>query len=173
MSNCSKKPYTIQHILDTDIDDLATIPDFFIGVRTVEEPATGATIATPVRIPGARVMPTGNLANVVALDANNTALEIPENQVLPGYLDAQPGGNVMRIAGDGHAAQFLMISNYANGKVLIQATGFLTIPAGHRYIPLQQYYLGTNGEPVTDETQTGQKLFFVLDDYVLNINGDF
>lgn len=173
MSNCSKKPYTIQHILDTDIDDLATVPDFFIGVRTVEEPGTGVIKATPVRIPGARVMPTGNLANVVALDANNTALVIPEKQVLGGYLDAQPGGNVMRLAGEGHAAKFLMISNYANGKVLIQTTGFLTIPAGHQYIPLQQYYLGENGEPVTDETITGQKLFIPLDTYVLNINGEF
>lgn len=173
MNNCKNKPYTIQHILDTDIDDLATIPDFFIGVRTVEEPATGVTVATPVRIPGARVMPTGNLANVVALDANNTALEIPENQVLAGYFDAQPGGNVMRLADSTHAAQFLMLDNYANGKVLVQATGFLTIPAGHQYIPLQQYYLGDNGEPVTDSTVTGQKLFFVLDDYTLNINGDF
>lgn len=173
MNNCKNKPYTIQHILDTDIDDLATIPDFFIGVRTVEEPATGVTVATPVRIPGARVMPTGNLANVVALDANNTALEIPENQVLAGYFDAQPGGNVMRLADSTHAAQFLMLDNYANGKVLAQTTGFLTIPAGHQYIPLQQYYLGDNGEPVTDSTVTGQKLFFVLDDYTLNINGDF
>lgn len=173
MSKCDNKPYTIQHILDTDIDDLATIPDFFIGVRTVENPADGTTIATPVRIPGARVMPTGNLANVVALNANNTALEIPENQVLAGYLDAQPGGNVMRVAGVSHPAQFLMLDNYANGKVLVQATGFLTFPNGHNYIPLQQYYLGDNGEPVTDETVTGQKLFFPLDEYTLNINGEF
>lgn len=173
MSKCDNKPYTIQHILDTDIDDLATIPDFFIGVRTVENPADGTTIATPVRIPGARVMPTGNLANVVALNANNTALEIPDNQVLAGYFDAQPGGNIMRVAGQSHAAQFMMLDNYANGKVLVQATGFLTFPNGHNYIPLQQYYLGDNGEPVTDSTVTGQKLFFVLDENTLNINGDF
>lgn len=173
MKQCNNKPYTIQHILDTDIDDLATIPDFFIGVRTVEEPGTGAIVATPVRIPGARVMPTGNLANVVAIDSNNTALEIPENQVLAGYLDAQPGGNVMRLADDTHPAQFLMLGSYTNGKMLIQTTGFLTIQAGHQYIPLQQYYLGANGEPVTDSTVTGQKLFIPLDEYVLNVNGEF
>lgn len=173
MKRCDNKPYTIQHILDTDIDDLATIPDFFIGVRTVEEPGTGAIVATPVRVPGARVMPTGNLANVVAIDSNNTALEIPENQVLAGYLDAQPGGNVMRLADDTHPAQFLMLGSYTNGKMLIQTTGFLTIQAGHQYIPLQQYYLGENGEPVTDSTVTGQKLFIPLDEYVLNVNGEF
>lgn len=173
MSKCDNQPYTIQHILDTDIDDLATVPDYFIGVRTLQSPSDGNTIATPVRIPGARVMPTGNLANVVALNSNNPALEIPENQVLAGYLDAQPGGNVMKLATTSHPAQFLMLSNYANGKVLVQTTGFLTIPAGHNYIPLQQYYLGDNGEPVTDETITGQKLFIPLDEYTLNVNGDF
>lgn len=171
--NCNKKPYTVEHILDVDIDDLATIPDYFVGVRTVEDPSTGAVKATPVRVPGARVMPTGNLANVIAINTNNTALEIPENQVLGGYLDTQPGGNVMRLADATHAAQFLMIGNYTNEKMLIQTTGFLTIPAGHSYIPLQQYWLGEDGQPVTDSSITGQKLFMPLDDYVLSINGEF
>ena len=172
MKECNK-PYTITHIADLDIDDLATIPDYFLGVRAVESPTDGNTIYTPVRIPGARVMPTGNLANVTAMTTNNTALEIPKNQVAGGYFDAQPGGNVMRLANNAHHAMFLMIGNYTNGKMLIQTNGFLTIPAGHTYIPLQQYYLGDNGQPVTDSTITGQKLFFVLDDYTLNVNGDF
>lgn len=170
---CDKTPYTVQHIMDTDIDDLATVPDYFIGVRTVTNPADGSTIATPVRVPGARVMPTANLANVIALDSNNPSLEIPENQVLAGYFDAQPGANIMRLADSTHPALFLMVDNYTNGKVLVQATGFLTIQAGHQYIPLQQYYLGDNGEPVTDSTVTGQKLFMPLDSYTLMVNGDF
>lgn len=170
---CNKKPYTIEHVLDTDIDDLATIPDFFIGVRTLEDPSTGATIATPVRVPGARVMPTGNLANVTALDTNNTALEVPEGQVLAGYYDGQPGGNVMRLAGISHPAMFLMIGNYTNGKMLVQSTGFLDMPNGHSYIPLVQYYLGDNGEPITDSTITGQKLFIALNDHTLMVNGSF
>lgn len=165
-----KKPYTITHIADLDVDDLATTPDYFIGVRAVESPTDGNTIYTPVRIPGARVMPTGNLANVVALAANNPSLEIPENQVLGGYYDAQPGGNIMKLADATHHAMFLMIGNYANGKILVQTTGFLTFPQGHQYIPLQQYYLGENGQPVTDSTVTGQKLFFPVDDYTLIVN---
>lgn len=172
MKECNK-PYTITHVADLDIDDLATIPDYFLGIRAVESPTDGNTIYTPVRVPGARVMPTGNLANITALATNNTALEIPENQVLAGYLDGQPGGNIMRLADENHRAMFLMVKNYANGKMLVQANGFLTIPAGHQYIKLQQYYLGENGQPVTDSSITGQKLFFVLDDYTLNINGDF
>ena len=172
MKECNK-PYTITHIADLDIDDLATIPDYFLGIRSLESPTDGSTIYTPVRVPGARVMPTGNLANVTALTSNNSALEIPEKQVLAGYFDIQPGGSVMRLADSSHAAEFLMIGNYTNGKMLVQATGFLTFPQGHDYIPGQQYYLGDNGEPVTDSTITGQKLFKPFDEYVLNINGDF
>lgn len=172
MKDCNK-PYSVTHVADLDIDDLATIPDYFLGIRAVESENDGNTIYTPVRVPGAKVMPTANLANVVALASNNPALEIPENQVLAGYYDAQPGGNIMKLANASNNAQFLMLKNYTNGKMLIQATGFLTIPAGHQYIPLQQYYLGDNGQPVTDSTVTGQKLFIPLDDYTLNINGDF
>lgn len=172
MKECNK-PYTITHIADLDVDDLATTPDYFLGIRAVESPTDGNTIYTPVRVPGARVMPTGNLANVIAMTSNNQALEIPEKQILAGYYDAQPGGNIMKLADSAHHAQFMMIGNYTNGKILIQATGFLTFSQGHNYIPLQQYYLGNNGQPVTDSTITGQKLFFVLDDYTLNINGSF
>ena len=167
------KPYTITHIADLDIDDLATIPDYFLGIRAVESPSDGNIIYTPVRVPGARVMPTGNLANVTALTTNNPALEVPKNQVLAGYYDVQPGGNVMRLASNTHPAMFLMIGNYTNGKMLVQTTGFLTIPSGHNYIVGQQYYLGNDGQPVTDQSITGQKLFMPLDEYVLNINGNF
>lgn len=172
MKECNK-PYTTEHVLNLDVDDLATIPDFFLAVRTLEDPSTGATVATPVRVPGARVMPTGNLANVKAMTTNNTVINVPEKQVLAGYYDAQPGGNMMELADSTHPAMFLIIGNYTNGKALVQANGFLTFPQGHEYIPLRQYYLGDNGQPVTDSTITGQKLFFVLDDYTLNINGVF
>lgn len=171
--DCNKKPYTIESIHNVDIDDLATIPDYFIGARSVEDPSTGNTIITPVRIPGARVMPTGNLANVIALDTNNAALEVPEGQVLAGYYDVQPGGNVMRLADNTHPAEFLMLGSYTDGKMLVQTTGFLTINKGHQYIVGQQYYLSNDGLPTTDSTVTGQKLFKPLNDYTLSVNGDF
>ena len=172
MAECNK-PYTITYIADLDVDDLATAPDYFLGVRALEDPSDGNTIYTPIRIPGARVMPTGNLANVIALVTNNTALNIPEGQVRAGYIDTQPGGNIMKYAGSTNPAMFLMIGNYTNGKMLIQFTGFLTIPSGHNYITGTQYYLGEDGEPVTDNTITGQKLFKPLDDYTLEVNGEF
>ena len=173
MSQCDNKPYTITSINDVDIDDLATIPDYFFGLRSIYNEDTGNTILTPIRIPGVRVMPTGNLANVIAMDTNNTSLVIPENQVRAGYLDIQPGGNIMRLSDATHEAMFLMIGNYANGKMLIQTTGFLSIPAGHQYIVGTQYYADEDGAPTTDSTVTGQKLFMPLDDYTLSVNGDF
>lgn len=171
--NCNQKPYTVESIHNVDIDDLATIPDYFIGVREIADSQTGSSIMTPVRIPGERVMPTGNLANVTALTTNNDSLKIPEGQVLAGYYEAQPGGNVMRLADDSHKAQFIMISNYTNGKMLVQTTGFLHIPKGHQYIVGQTYWLGENGQPITDKAVTGQRLFVPLDEYTLNINMEF
>lgn len=172
MKDCDNKPYTIEHVLDLDVDDLASIPDYFLAVRTIEDPSTGTTIATPVRVPGARVMPTANLANVIAIVTNNEAINIPEGQVRAGHIDVQPGGNIVRYADETHKALFLMVSNYTNGKVLIQSTGFLRIPGGHQYIPATQYYVGDGGTPVTDDA-SGQKLFIPLDDTTLMINGDF
>lgn len=173
MTQCNNKPFETLHVSETDIDDLATPVDYFIGIRAVESATDGNTIYTPVRVPGEKVTPTGSLQNVVALDTNNSSLEIPEGQVLAGYYDLQPGGNIMQLADSTHAAQFLMISNYTSGKMLVQTTGFLTIPSGHSYIIGETYYLGEDGQPVTDSTITGQKLFTVLSEYVLNINGDF
>lgn len=172
MADC-RKPYTIMGANEIDIDNLGTIPDYFLGMREIEDESTGSTIITPVRVPGERVVPTGNLANVIALFTNNPDLNIPDNQVRAGYIDVQPGGNIMRYASSSNAPMFLMIKSIDNGKMLVQTTGFLTIPNGHQYNVAQQYYLGTNGEPVTDNTITGKKLFKPVDDYTLNINGDF
>lgn len=173
MSNCNNRPYTISHVSELDIDNLASAPDYFLGVRAVESPSDGNTIYTPVRVPGERVMPTGNLSNVIALDTNNPAIDVPEGQTLAGYYDFQPGGNIMRTAGPTHPAKFLMLGKYTGGKMLVQATGFLTFPNGHHYIPGETYYLGEDGQPVTDSSITGQKLFYVVNDTVININGDF
>ena len=47
MSIC-KKPFSVAHVSDLDIDDLATIPDYFLAVRSVEDEASGNTVYTPV-----------------------------------------------------------------------------------------------------------------------------
>ena len=110
---------------------------------------------------------------MISIIKNNTALNVPEHQVRAGYIDVQPGGNIMQYAGPSNAAQFLMLGDYSNGTMLVQATGFLYIPNGHQYLVGTQYYLGEDGEPVTDSTITGQKLFKPLDDHILNVNGEF
>lgn len=171
-NNCNKKPYTITHALDLDIDDLATPVDYFIGVRVLDDPTTGTAIATPVRVPGAKVAPTGNLANVTAIDTNNPSLNVPEKQVRGGYIDVQPGGNIMRLSSNAHPAMFLMVGAYGEDRMLVQTTGFLTISAGHQYIIGRQYYDDGTGTPTTSST-TGRKLFKPIDEYTLNVNGDF
>lgn len=71
-----------------------------------------------------------------------------------------------------HRAMFLMLGKHTEGKMLVQATGFLRLP-GHQYIPLSQYYADEQGMPTTDETVTGQKLFMPLDDLFILVNGEF
>lgn len=170
--NCNNKPYTVQSIHDVDVDDLATLPDYLFAVRKIDDASTGTSVMTPVLAPTSKIAPTANMANVVALVTNNTALEIPEGQVLAGYYDRQPGGAIMRLADASHPAEFLMLGKYGDGKMLVQAIGFLTFPNGHSYIPGATYYTGEGGMPVTDSA-SGQRLFKVVDDSIININGDF
>lgn len=170
--NCNNKPYTVTSIHDVDIDDLATLPDYLFAVRKIDDPSTGTSIMTPVLAPTGKIAPTANMANVVALTTNNSALEIPENQVLAGYYDRQPGGAIMKLADATHPAEFLMLGKYGEGKTLVQTTGFLNFKNGHSYIPGAVYYTGENGMPVTDST-SGQKLFKVIDDSIINVDGDF
>jgi hypothetical protein len=54
----------------------------------------------------------------------------------------------------------------------VQNTGFVIIPEGHQYTVGLQYYVGENGEPVTDSTITGQKLFKPQSSTVLAVNMD-
>lgn len=170
--NCNSKNFVTQSVHDLDVDDLATPVDYLFAVRKIDDASTGTSVMTPVLAPTSKIAPTANMANVVALATNNTALEIPEGQVLAGYYDRQPGGAIMRLADASHPAEFLMLGKYGDGKMLVQATGFLTFPNGHSYIPGAIYYAGEGGMPVTDSA-SGQQLFKVVDDSIININGDF
>ena len=170
--NCNNKGFTVEHVLDTDVDDLASVPDYFLAVRTVKDPSTDVTIATPVRVPGEKILPVASMQNIAALTTNNPDLTIPDNQVRAGYIDVQPGGNIVRLTDTNNAPMFLLVKNYTNGKVLVQTTGFLRIPTGHSYIVGQTYYDDGTGIPTTDST-TGRKLFRPIDDYTLSIIGEF
>lgn len=165
---CNKK-LTITNAGELDIDDLATTVDYFLGVRSITKISDWTTDYALVRIPSSKVMPNGNLDNVIAIETNNPALTVPEGQVRAGYTDTQPGGNVVRYADTAHMAQFIMLGKYVDGKMLIQNAGFVRIPAGHQYKVGLQYYTTENGEPTTDSS-SGQKLFVPLDDYTLGLN---
>lgn len=152
------------------IDNLASLPDYILAVRSVEDEATGETKNAIVRVPSNTLFPNASQDNVVGEAINNLAITVPENQVRGGYIRNEVGMNTMQYAGADHAAVFLMLGTYADNLMRIQNTGFVNIPAGHNYIVDAQYYLGENGEPVTDSSITGQKLFVPISNTKLAIN---
>ena len=160
------------NIGDIAIDTLASLPDYLLGERDVTDDATGNIKRTPVRVPSAKLFPNANNDNVIGLAINNNAITVPENQVRAGYISNEPGALVMKYADASNHADFLMLGLHTDNIMRVQSTGFVIIPEGHQYIPSAQYYLGENGEPVTDSTITGQKLFKPMSSTVLEINMD-
>lgn len=166
--NCHGKPVT-QYIGDLPIDNLESIADYIIGERDIEDEQSGNTIRSFVRIPGAKIYPNGAMDNIIALEPNNLGIEIPENQVRAVYVANESSTNIMRYADGSHPAVMLAVGKMAD-LILVQNTGFVNLPQTHNYIVGVQYYLGENGEPVTDSTITGQKLFIPVSSYRLAVN---
>lgn len=167
--SCQNKVKTV-NIADIAIDTLASLPDYFLAERDILDEASGNVKRTPVRVPSATLFPNANNDNVIGLAINNTAIVVPENQVRAGYVANEVGANVMHYADSTHAADFLMLGLHTDNIMRVQNSGFVIIPEGHQYIVGAQYYVGENGEPVTDSTITGQKLFKPLSVTVLGIN---
>ena len=167
--SCQNKVRTV-NIADVAIDNLATLPDYILAERDIVDDATGNVVRTPVRVPSATLFPNANNDNVIGLAINNTAIVVPQNQVRAGYIQNTVGANVMNYADSTHTADFLMLGLHTDNIMRVQNAGFVIIPEGHQYIVGAQYYVGENGEPVTDSTITGQKLFKPLSATVLGIN---
>lgn len=167
--DCNQKVKTI-NIADVAIDNLASLPDYFLAERDVEDAATGNVVRTPVRVPSGKIFPNANNDNVIGLEVNNSAIVVPENQVRAGYIANEPGANVMRYADASHPVTFLMLGLHSDNIMRVQNCGFVNIPEGHNYFINSQYYVGANGEPVTDASITGQKLFKPVSDTKLAIN---
>lgn len=168
MSECDNKVKTI-NIADVAIDNLASLPDYILAERDILDDATGNVVRAPVRVPSAMLFPNANNDNVIGLAVNNTAITVPENQVRAGYIQNTVGANVMQYANANSKAQFLMLGLHTDNIMRVQNTGFVIIPEGHQYIVGAQYYLGENGEPVTDSSVTGQRLFVPLSSTVLAV----
>lgn len=166
--SCGNKVETV-NIADVAIDNLASLPDYILAERDVADDSTGAIKRTPVRVPSATLFPNVNNDNVIGLEMNNLALTVPENQVRAGYISNEPGALIMKYADANHPAVFLMLGAHTDNIMRVQNTGFVNIPAGHSYVVGATYYLGGNGEPVTDSTITGQKLFIPVSNTKLAI----
>jgi len=165
--DCKPKVKTI-NIADVAIDNLATLPDYFLAERDVEDATTGNVVRTPVRVRSSDIFPNANNDNVIALPINND-ITVPENQVRAGYIKNEVGAPTMQFAGPSHAAVFLMLGKHADNLMRVQNTGFVNIPEGHQYIIDATYYLGENGEPTTNSEATGQKLFIPVSNTKLAI----
>lgn len=169
MNNCNKPRVKTINIADVAIDNIAELPQFFLAERDVEDISTGNITRTPVRVRSSDIFPNANNDNVIALAINNDGITVPENQVRAGYIKNDIGANTMQYAGTSNAAVFLMLGKHADNLMRVQNTGFVNIPEGHQYVVGSTYYLGENGEVVTDSTITGQKLFIPVSNTKLAI----
>ena len=167
--DCSPKVKTV-NIADVAIDNMATLPDYFLAERDVEDITTGNIVRTPVRVRSSDIFPGANNDNVIALAINNSGITVPEGQVRAGYVENGVGALTMHYAGTSNSAVFLMLGKHTDNLMRVQNTGFVNIPEGHSYIVGAQYYLGENGAPVTDSSVTGQKLFIPVSNTKLAIN---
>lgn len=168
-NDCNKKPVATQYLADVAIDTLDSLPEYLIAERDAEDPISGDTVRALVRVPAGKLFPNGNYDNLTTIVANNDALEIPEREVRAGYVQNNVSSVQVLPADAEHHADFLILGRLAD-MFMIQNTGFVNIPAGHDYVISQQYYLGESGEPVTDATITGQKLFKPISRTQLAIN---
>ena len=164
------KPVKTEYIANVPIDNLATLPDFILAERDVEDVTTGNIARTFVRVPAEKLFPNGNYANVAAIQANNTAITVPDNEVRAGYVANEGAANVVKYADATHNPVFLMLG-FSTDLLLVQSTGIVNILEGHPYIVGAQYYASADGsgEPVTDAT-SGQKLFIPISQTQLAIN---
>ena len=167
--DCSPKVKTV-NIADVAIDNMATLPDYFLAERDVEDITTGNIVRTPVRVRSSDIFPGANNDNVIALAINNGSITVPEGQVRAGYIENGVGALTMQYAGTSNSAVFLMLGKHTDNLMRVQNTGFVNIPEGHSYIVGAQYYLGENGAPVTDSSVTGQKLFIPVSNTKLAVN---
>ena len=163
------KQYEVQYVGDLPIDDMDDIADYFIAERDSLDPATGNKEETFVRVPGKKLFPNANMDNIITLAPNNPDIHVPENQVRAVYVANENNSAVMHYANAEHAADMIAVGELAD-NILVQCSGFINIPEGHGLIIQAQYYVGNNGEPVTDSTITGQKLFKPVSSTKLRIN---
>lgn len=166
--NCNQSVET-QYIGELPVDTLASLPDYFLAERDVLDQNTGNVIRSIVRVPTGKIFPHANMDNVFALEMNNEAMIVPEDQVRAVYIRNAGNAYVMDYADSTHKPFVLAIGRLNDELMLCQNSGVVNIPNGHEYNIGVQYYVGENGEPVADPT-SGYKLFIPLNNTQLAIN---
>lgn len=166
--NCPPQKVEVRYVEDLPIDNLDSLPDYLLAIREVVKPSTGVIKADMTRVPTRRLFPNGNYDNVVAISANNEGFVVPENQVRAAYVANEGNTNVVHYADASHRPMFLAVGTLLD-QLLVQNTGFINLPNGHSYVIGAQYYVGQNGEPVTDSA-SWYKLFIPISPTKLAIN---
>ena len=166
--NCNQSVET-QYIGELPVDTLVSLPDYFLAERDVLEESTGNVKRSIVRVPTGKVFPHANTDNIFGVEMNNTALEIPEKQVRGVYVRNAGSSYILDYADANHRPVRSAIGKANDEVMMCQNCGVINIPDGHNYIVDQQYYVGDDGEPVTDST-SGFKLFIPISNTQLAIN---
>ena len=166
--NCNQSVET-QYIGELPVDTLISLPDYFLAERDVMEESTGNVKRSIVRVPTGKVFPHANTDNIFGVEINNVAIEVPENQVRAVYVKNTGSAYEMDYADADHAPVMLALGKTNDQIMMCQNCGVINIPERHNYIVGQQYYVGDDGEPVTDST-SGLKLFIPISDTQLAVN---
>lgn len=157
MNKCDKAE--VQYLGDLPIDNLDKLPEYFLAERDVMDEPTGDTVRSIVRVPSGVIFPSVQTDNVFALEPNNTAIEVPENQVRAVRIVNEVSVVTMQYADEDHAPMMLALGK-AGDLMLCQNCGVVNIPEGHDYNIGQQYNVGEEGEPVVGGD--GAKLFIPI-----------
>ena len=162
-----KNPTEVQYIGNLPVDGTGTLPDYFLAEKDVVETATGNVARSIVRVPSGTLFPQATMDNIVALEANNVAITIPDNQVRAVRIVNEGSSYVMHYADTTHAPMTIAVGKL-NDLILTQNCGVINIPEGHQLIVGQQYYVGADGEPST--TVSDYKLFIPISATKLLVN---
>lgn len=156
----------------------ATLPQSGQLILLVEEPNNdcGGKMSGAYRLPLDRITPGSTFqSNTYSLDPANPGIVVPDDEVVPAYVETFSPFNVMRAQADDSTtkAKFLIIANDQNidENYIIQSSGYLAFKAVHSYQVGQTYYLSatTPGGVTTTPPADAQPLFYVVDQKTIQI----
>lgn len=181
MTNCNDYP-----VNNIDAQDIPTwgknvLPEqgFLLMAAVQKDQQCGRNLPFLYHLPLNMVTPGGTFqTNTYSANGNGFTGDWAANQIRAGYT-YQNTPNDIRLASNSATdyvrAQYIILKKDDDiaGNYVIQGNGVYNFPAGHSYTPGYTYYLGTNGNPTTDNTfkrGVRQHLFEVIDRSTILIN---